>query len=217
MNLDLSTLIYTIPAILISFSLHEYAHGYASSKFGDPTPKLEGRLTLNPLKHLDPLGALSLLLCGFGWAKPVHVDTRYYRDPKNDMVWTAFAGPLMNLAQALICLLLAVFLERTLLINGNGINQIVFYLCRLLSITSLIAIGLGVFNLIPIPPLDGSKILYGILPESLYYKLIQQERLLSVLLLVVLLSGVLNGPLMNVRNSIYDLFYQFANLVFGFL
>lgn len=214
MRLDLSVMIYTIPAILISFSLHEFAHGYASSKFGDPTPKLEGRLTLNPFKHLDPIGAISLLLFGFGWAKPVHVDTRYYRDPKNDMVWTAFAGPLMNFVEALICLLVAVLLERTLLYSTQSI---VFYICTFLYYTALIAIGLGVFNLIPVPPLDGSKILYGILPESLYMKILHYEQMLSILLLLVLFSGVLNGPLIGARSAIFEVFYQFANMIFGFL
>lgn len=214
MGFDTSILIYTIPGILISFSLHEFAHGYVSSKFGDPTPKIEGRLTLNPLKHLDPLGALSLLLFGFGWAKPVHVDARYYKDPKNDMIWTAFAGPLMNFIEALICLLLAVFIEKMFLTSSN---QIILYLWFFLRYTALLAIGLGVFNLLPIPPLDGSKILYGILPENIYFKLLSYERWLSLLLIIVLFTGLLNGPLSAVRSSLFNTFYDFANIVLGFL
>lgn len=214
MNFDFSTLIYTLPGILISFSLHEFAHGYVSSKFGDPTPKLEGRLTLNPLKHLDPLGALSLLLFGFGWAKPVHVDMRYYKDPKNDMVWTAFAGPMMNFIQAFVCILLAVFLQKTLYALSN---DFLFYIWMLLRYTALLALGLGVFNLIPIPPLDGSKILYGLLPEQVYRTLLQYEQMLSMLLLAVLFTGVLSGPLTMVRGSLYTLFNNIANVILGFL
>lgn len=214
MGLDLSTLIYTLPGILISFSLHEYAHGYVSSKLGDPTPKSEGRLTLNPIKHLDPFGALSLLLFGFGWAKPVHVNMNYYKDPKNDMVWTAFAGPMMNFIQALICVLLAVLMQKTLNVFDSSI---LFYLWMLLRYTALLAIGLGVFNLIPIPPLDGSKILYGLLPEHTYVKLLQYEQMLSMLLLAVLFTGILNAPLSYARTSIFNLFTELAYFVFGFL
>lgn len=214
MGLDLSTLIYTLPGILISFSLHEYAHGYVSSKLGDPTPKLEGRLTLNPMKHLDPFGALSLLLFGFGWAKPVHVNMNYYKDPKNDMVWTAFAGPMMNFIQALICVLLAVLMQKTLNVFDSSI---LFYLWMLLRYTALLAIGLGVFNLIPIPPLDGSKILYGLLPEHTYVKLLQYEQMLSMLLLAVLFTGILSAPLTYARASIFNLFTELAYFVFGFL
>lgn len=214
MGLDLSTLIYTLPGILISFSLHEYAHGYVSSKLGDPTPKSEGRLTLNPIKHLDPFGALSLLLFGFGWAKPVHVNMNYYKDPKNDMVWTAFAGPMMNFIQALICVLLAVLMQKTLNVFDSSI---LFYLWMLLRYTALLAIGLGVFNLIPIPPLDGSKILYGLLPEHTYRKLLQYEQMLSMLLLAVLFTGILNAPLSYARASIFNLFTELAYFVFGFL
>ena len=100
---DFDTLIYTVPAILISVTLHEMAHGYVSYKMGDPTPKEDGRLSLNPLHHLDFFGTLSLLFIGFGWAKPVRVNAGYYKDPKTGMVWTAFAGPLMNFVLSFVC------------------------------------------------------------------------------------------------------------------
>ena len=99
---DLNTLIYVAPAIIITVTLHELAHGWVSYKFGDPTPKEDGRLSLNPLRHLDPIGTIALLVAGFGWAKPVHIDPRYYKDAKTGVVWTAFAGPMMNFIIAFI-------------------------------------------------------------------------------------------------------------------
>ena len=109
---DFDTLIYTVPAILISVTLHEMAHGYVSYKMGDPTPKEDGRLSLNPLHHLDFFGTLSLLFIGFGWAKPVRVNAGYYKDPKTGMVWTAFAGPLMNFVLSFVCIFLMMGLFR---------------------------------------------------------------------------------------------------------
>ena len=118
----ISTLIYVVPAILISVTLHEMAHGYVSYKLGDPTPKLDGRLSLNPLRHLDFFGTLALLFAGFGWARPVRVDPSYYKDPKSGMVWTAFAGPLANFLLSFVCifLLMALLRRQPGLLAGNA-------------------------------------------------------------------------------------------------
>ena len=111
---DLNTLIYVAPAIIITVTLHELAHGWVSYKFGDPTPKEDGRLSLNPLRHLDPIGTIALLVAGFGWAKPVHIDPRYYKDAKTGVVWTAFAGPMMNFIIAFIAVFLYYLLRNGL-------------------------------------------------------------------------------------------------------
>lgn len=167
---DFDTLIYTVPAILISVTLHEMAHGYVSYKMGDPTPKEDGRLSLNPLHHLDFFGTLSLLFIGFGWAKPVRVNAGYYKDPKTGMVWTAFAGPLMNFVLSFVCIFLMMGLFRisSILPYYAQLAHIISYLFLLFQYTALLSLGQAIFNLIPVPPLDGAKILYGMLPDSLY-------------------------------------------------
>ena len=204
--LDLDTLIYVVPAIIITVPLHELAHGWVSYKFGDPTPKLDGRLSLNPLHHLDPIGTIALLLVGFGWAKPVHIDPRYYKDAKTGIVWTAFAGPLMNFIIAFV----AIFLFNLLLklpvsiFSSEIMTRIFIYLIYLMQYTALISLGQAIFNLIPLPPLDGSKILYGVLPDSVYFNIMKYENWLSLILFLVLFSGVLNGPLVSIRTIIFD-------------
>ena len=204
--LDLNTLIYVVPAIIITVTLHELAHGWVSYKFGDPTPKLDGRLSLNPLRHLDPIGTIALLLVGFGWAKPVHIDPRYYKDAKTGIVWTAFAGPLMNFIIAFA----AIFLYNLLLkvpvsiFSSKIMIQIFIYLVVLMQYIALISLGQAIFNLIPLPPLDGSKILYGVLPDSVYFNIMKYENWLSLILFLVLFSGVLNGPLVSIRTIVFD-------------
>ena len=204
--LDLNTLIYVVPAIIITVTLHELAHGWVSYKFGDPTPKLDGRLSLNPLRHLDPIGTIALLLVGFGWAKPVHIDPRYYKDAKTGIVWTAFAGPLMNFIIAFA----AIFLFNLLLkvpvsiFSSKIMIQIFIYLVVLMQYIALISLGQAIFNLIPLPPLDGSKILYGVLPDSVYFNIMKYENWLSLILFLVLFSGILDGPLVSIRTIIYD-------------
>ena len=204
--LDLDTLIYVVPAIIITVTLHELAHGWVSYKFGDPTPKLDGRLSLNPLHHLDPIGTIALLLVGFGWAKPVHIDPRYYKAAKTGIVWTAFAGPLMNFIIAFV----AIFLFNLLLklpvsiFSSEIMTRIFIYLIYLMQYTALISLGQAIFNLIPLPPLDGSKILYGVLPDSVYFNIMKYENWLSLILFLVLFSGVLNGPLVSIRTIVFD-------------
>lgn len=203
MSSIVSELIYTLPAVLIALVLHEWAHGYVSYKLGDPSPKLEGRLTLNPLKHLDPMGALCLLLFHFGWAKPVMVNPYYYKNKKMGMSLTALAGPTMNFILAFLAILLL----------GLGVkffamlvytNPIISYLFQVIRYTAILSIGLGIFNLIPIPPLDGSKILFAILPEETYFKLMQYERYGFIILILFLYAGFdqfLNPIMANIFNG----------------
>lgn len=213
MNIRFEDLIYLLPAILIALTLHELAHGYVSYRLGDPTPKQEGRLSLNPFRHLDPFGTLSLLIFGFGWAKPVMVNPGYYKNPRTGMMYTALAGPLINFVIAFFCLLFYVIIT---FFNVNlGNFDITLYIIKLLAITAQINVGLGVFNLIPIPPLDGSKIFLSMLPQEQYYKIVKYENVLSFGLIALLFLGILDGPLYVLRSEILSGLLNIVTLILG--
>lgn len=175
--MDLQTLLLRIPPILFALTIHEYAHGLVADRLGDPTARYAGRLTFNPLSHLDPIGTLMLLLVGFGWARPVPVDPRNLRNPKRDMMWISLAGPGANV-------LLAAILG--LILRGVGASSTVWYMVWFGMSISLV---LAVFNLIPIPPLDGSKILMGLLPPRLEYGYRRTERYGRLILMGLILSS----------------------------
>lgn len=196
---NLSDLIYTIPAVLLALSAHEFAHGFVSYQMGDPTPKNEGRLTLNPLHHLDVVGTLCLLFFHFGWAKPVQVNPYYYKNKKQGLVNVALAGPLMNYLVAFISIFLFFLLGKSNMING-----VTNYLYSFLSYSAIINLGLGTFNLIPIPPLDGSKVLGAILPEALYFKVMQIERYGTFILLILLYTNILTGPMNTLVDALLN-------------
>ena len=168
--------IMLVPA-LFAIILHEVAHGYVAEKFGDPTARLLGRLTLNPLKHLDPIGTIAIFIFGFGWARPVPVNPGNFRHPRRDMIWVAIAGPTTNLILAILsALLLRGFgwLDLSSIGDSQIYNQFATPAKMMLGFSLYINILLGVFNLIPLPPLDGGRVLTGILPE-------RQARLVSKL------------------------------------
>lgn len=193
MNL-LETFPYAIPAVLIAIVMHEWAHGFVSYKLGDPSAKAEGRLSLNPLKHLDPMGTLCLLVFHFGWAKPVQVNPNYYKDPKMGMVLTALAGPVMNFIIAFV----AVGLFQLVVLQDvfSLPYDVLAYFFSFFSYLAVMNVGLGVFNLIPIPPLDGSKALLSFLPEKLYFQYMRYEQIGMIILIILLATGVLS-PLMS--------------------
>lgn len=202
MNTTISNLIYTIPAVLIAIVLHEWAHGFISYKLGDPSPKAEGRLSLNPLKHLDPVGTLCLLFFRFGWAKPVQVNPNYYKDRKMGMMWTALAGPIMNFIISFLTILIVIIILK--LFPNFILTDLGYYVYNVLLVTSFLSISLGVFNLIPIPPLDGSKILFAILPEDMYFAYMKYERYGMILLVILLYSGVFSMILSPLTTGIYN-------------
>lgn len=167
------------PAILVAVTVHEFAHGKMAAILGDPTPQMNGRLTLNPLRHLDPIGTLMLVFVGFGWAKPVPVNAMYFADRRKGMVYTALAGPVMNLGMAYFAML---FLE--LLRPGGAFGLFFTYLVWF-------NVVLAVFNLIPIPPLDGSQVLFNLLPPRLAYKMAPLRQYGQFLLIGLLILGIL--------------------------
>ena len=182
-------------AVIIAIVFHEMAHGYASHLLGYPTPESSGRLSVNPLNHLDPIGTLCLFFFGFGWAKPVGINSRYYKNEKLGTCIVALAGPLMNFAIACLCAFLLNFITNDLL--GS-------FLYILLSIN----IGLGCFNLVPFPPLDGSKVLATILPDKPYWQFMSIERYSMFILMIALYTGILN-PVLNI---LYDLAFKLVSL-----
>lgn len=209
----LKELVYTLPAIIVALSMHEFAHAFVAYKLGDVSQKERGRLSLNPLHHLDPMGTLSLLIFRFGWAKPVQVDPYFFRNRKEGMIWTSVAGPLVNLIMGFVFVFIYVLMVKFGFLYSS--NQILSYIMVLLPMCAIINVGLGIFNLIPIPPLDGSKILMGILPEETYFKLMQYEQYLSILLIFLLLSGFLNTPLVGARSAIIQCFTNIALAILG--
>lgn len=202
-----------IPAALISLTVHECAHGYAAYKLGDPTARALGRLTLNPLAHLDPIGTLCMVLFHFGWAKPVPVNPRYFRNPRNGMAITAAAGPLSNLILAVISALLALLIgkltavlypyivENAFLVNFMLYLQFFFQVLHTLNLT------LCVFNLIPLPPLDGSRILSYFLSPRANYALYKYSNYYPIILIAVfwLLSRLGISPLAFLSNFLSEL------------
>ena len=186
---DIPQLILSALAVLIALTVHEFCHGYAAYKLGDNTAAMYGRLTLNPLKHLDPVGALCMLFFRFGWAKPVPINPRNFKKPKRDFALSALAGPLSNITLGFIFGFFYLLSFRLLIGSVGFAATLLYNLTYFLGAFHAVNIGLGVFNLIPIPPFDGSRILNVILPERLYFKIMKHERKIYFGVLAWLLLG----------------------------
>ena len=204
----------SLTVIFLTLPIHEFAHGFAATKLGDPTPRYQGRLTINPFAHIDYFGALCILLFGFGWAKPVGVNPYNFKKPKRDMAITAFAGPLSNLIVALICMIIVNIVG---IIVQNYFLMPLYYVGIFFMYIAQINIALAVFNLIPIPPLDGSKVLFAVLPNKYYYSIMKYERYIYFVLIALIAVGALNLPLSILSDFVFNLLSYIANLPFMLL
>ncbi len=220
-------LLISILALLPALTFHEWAHGYAAYKLGDSTAKADGRLSLNPLDHIDPMGSLMMLIIGFGWAKPVPVNTRYFKKPKRDFALTSLAGPIANFVLGFVSGLLYVL--SIFLVNKFGVTGVIADLVPTLFMYSMLMnVGLGTFNLIPIPPLDGSNVLMCILPNHIaakYAKLRYYTHYIFIGLIILsrlpyplgMIYDLIFAPLTWIRSGLTDLFIDVGVWLFSFL
>ena len=228
---DLPMYLLSLPVLLMAFSVHESAHGYAAYKLGDPTARNLGRITLNPAKHIDVLGFICMLVAHIGWAKPVPINARHFKNPRRDMAITGAAGPVSNLILAVVNLIV---LRLILLLLPSGflseamafamaynsgeafIGSLGFTLMSL--VVYLIYLGvvlnvcLAIFNLIPVPPFDGSRIFYAFLPPKWYFGVMKYERIIMMVMLVLLIFGFLTGPLSLIQNGIIDALFTVVGM-----
>ncbi len=226
---QLIAILLSIPGVFLALAIHECAHGYISYRLGDPTAKSLGRLTLNPIKHIDPIGLVCMILFRFGWAKPVPVNARYYKKPRRDMAIVAAAGPISNILMCLVSVTLIHVVYLLYALSPNAVpfyilwnsallvapfemallTKFIFLLFIFLQQFALLNVSLAVFNFIPIPPLDGSKIVYMFLPTKAYFAIVRHENTIRIIFFALLLFGALDGFLGNASvwllNHIIDL------------
>lgn len=198
-------LLFVVPCVLFALTVHEVSHGYMAYKLGDPTARNMGRLTLNPMKHLDPVGTLCMILFHFGWARPVPINTRYFKKPRRDTALTAAAGPISNFIMAFLGLLvqnilLAVFIRHPA--ASQFTYNLQYAALTLFSYFHILNLSLGMFNLLPVPPLDGSRIFLTFLPAKYYFGIMQYERYIQLGLMLLLWLGFLDTPLSFLVNAI---------------
>lgn len=225
---DPVTILITLPVVILSLSFHEFAHAYSAVKLGDQTPAITGRLSLNPLAHLDVMGFLCMLLTGFGWAKPVKINPRNFKSQKRDVALTAAAGPLSNVLLSFICMFVLALLQKLGLLSiyyGKGYfsglsfgASVGMVLCTIVYYMSFMNLYLAVFNLIPIPPLDGSRLVDALLPGKVSYYYNRYGSYfqigLFVVLMIIIYADVFN-PISWLAWKVWDLFYGIWFGIFG--
>ncbi len=224
---EIVSLLLMIPCVLLTLAVHECAHGWVSYQLGDPTARNLGRLTLNPIKHIDPIGFLCMVFFRFGWAKPVPVNARYYKKPRRDMALVAAAGPASNLIMMVLAMFLVHFsyfiyesaagqvypfwyfwnlwagAPDLLIPEAVGAKLMFLWFTFLMNFCILNA-SLAVFNLLPIPPLDGSRIAFIFLPVKFYFGIMRYERIIQIAMFALLFIGVFDGILVTVTSAILN-------------
>jgi Zn-dependent protease len=208
LGLGWQTLLAALPGVLVAMTFHEYAHGWVAWRLGDPTAARAGRLSPEPWRHIDWLGFLALLLVGFGWAKPVPIDPRYFRRPRRDLALVGLAGPVSNFVMAFLAACILAVWQRMAPGVGGRFAQDVFQVVEDLFVLN---VAFGVFNLIPIPPLDGSRVLGALLPARLAIPFYRLERFgLLILIALLLVPGFLTSVLDPVRQAVAVGLYRLA-------
>ena len=200
-------MVLRLAAVLLCLTVHETCHGLAAYALGDPTARRAHRLSLNPLRHIDWFGLLMMFAAGFGWAKPVPVNPNYFKKPKQGMALTALAGPVSNFLLALLTLLAA-----RILCDVAAYSETNQRILDFLLMVAVLSIGLGLFNLVPIPPLDGSKVLFAVLPDRAYDWLMRNERYGMLLLFALVFFDVGSNVLSKTIQWVFDLFCRMVGL-----
>jgi len=212
----LLSLVLTLPAVLIAITFHEYAHAFAADKLGDDTPRRQGRLTLNPLAHLDPVGSIMLVFAGFGWGKPVEINPRNFNRTvtmsKGEAI-VSIAGPLMNFVLAIIFSI--IYCTMLKFAQSFIYTEIGLIILSLLQTTIIINVGLGVFNLIPLPPLDGSKVLSHFLPYSAKEWFERYSQVFYIIFVVLWVTGIAGSIISPIISAVYSGITNLTALLFG--
>ena len=203
----LMQIIAGLPGLVIAMTVHEYAHAVTAVKLGDPTPKMQGRLTLNPAAHIDPVGLLMLFLVRFGWAKPVMINPYNFKNPRRDDILVSLAGPFSNLLTAFVTLIVMVILLKFGVHMTAGMNTV-------FTLILIYNINFAIFNMIPIPPLDGSKVLIQLLPYELARKFHELERYSFLILIVFLMTPILGSILVPMQRLILRIFESIIGIFF---
>ena len=205
-DFNIMSLVAGLPGLLLALVLHEYAHARVAVAMGDFTPRFTGRLTLNPVAHIDPIGLIMLLVAHFGWAKPVMVNPRNFRDMRRGNILVALAGPAANFVTAFVAMFLMILMYRLNVDMSIGVKTV-------LSMIVLFNVNFGIFNLIPLPPLDGSKILLEFLPREYAYKYMGIERYSFIILIVMMMTPILGGILIPLSQLILGLFETIISII----